>query len=70
MADDIDYHLLAERAALTGGHIREAAITAAVEASAAGEPVTMARVFDAIAREYDKLGKVFSARDFLLTEAE
>lgn len=70
MADTLDHALLAERAVLTGGHIREAAIAAAMHAAAEGSGVRMEHVLKGIRREYQKLGKVFTDRDFHRAEEE
>jgi len=63
-ADDLDFALLAERAALSGGNINNIAIAAAFLAAAQTRPVGLQHVLQATEREYHKLGKVFSAADF------
>jgi AAA+ superfamily predicted ATPase len=61
---DLDFVLLAERAALSGGNINNIAVRAAFYASADQQAVAMRHVLKATEREYDKLGKVFSVSDF------
>ena len=53
---DIDVNLLASRYKFSGGNIRNVAVGAAFLAAAAGRSVSLADVFAAIDREYDKLG--------------
>lgn len=61
---DVDLELLAEKGALAGGAIRNAAISAAFLAARDGTPVKMAHLVKAVRREYDKIGKLFSEADF------
>lgn len=61
---DVDLELLAQKAALAGGAIRNAAISAAFLAARDGTPVTMAHLVKAVRREYDKVGKLFSEADY------
>lgn len=61
---DIDLALLAERAAVSGGNINNIAVRAAFHAAADGQPLAWRHILLALEREYDKLGKVFSAADF------
>lgn len=61
---DIDFELLAERVAVSGGHINNIAMRAAVYAAADGQALAMRHILNATEREYDKLGKVFAAADF------
>lgn len=68
LADDLDLELLAEKAALSGGHINNIALRAAMYAAAENRCVTMHHVLRAVEREYDKLGKVFSPSEFAWTE--
>lgn len=67
---ELDHELLAEKAVLTGGHIREAAVAAAMYAAAEGKGVRMDHVLKGVRREYQKLGKVFTDRDFRWAEEE
>lgn len=68
LADDLDLELLAEKAALSGGHINNIALRAAMYAATENQRVTMSHVLRAVEREYDKLGKVFSPSEFAWTE--
>jgi Winged helix domain, variant/ATPase family associated with various cellular activities (AAA) len=64
LADDIDFDFLARSFTLTGGHIRNIALTAAIRACAAGRAVAMGDVVHATRREYEKLGRNCSAEEF------
>jgi SpoVK/Ycf46/Vps4 family AAA+-type ATPase len=68
LADDVDFELLAEKAALSGGNINNIALRAAFYAAAEKEVVGMGHILRAVEREYDKLGKVFSMGDFAWAE--
>ncbi|MGN6316906.1 ATP-binding protein [Trinickia sp.] len=61
---DVDFELLAEKASISGGYIRNAAISAAFLAAQDGGTVKMAHLVKAVAREYEKLGRLFSEADF------
>jgi hypothetical protein len=61
---DVDFELLAEKASISGGYIRNAAISAAFLAAQDGGTVKMAHLVKSVAREYQKLGKLFSEADF------
>lgn len=65
LGGDIDLALLAERAAVSGGNINNIAVRAAFHAAADGQPLAWRHILLALEREYDKLGKVFSAADFV-----
>ncbi|SDL95282.1 ATP-binding protein [Nonomuraea jiangxiensis] len=58
LAADVDLDALAERFALSGGHIKNVALAAAFLADAG--VVTMAHVVHAVRREYQKLGKALT----------
>lgn len=62
---DVDLHVLADKAAVAGGHIRNSAISAAFLAAEDGTDIKMKHLVKAVKREYDKLGKLFSEGDFL-----
>lgn len=62
--DDIDLAELARRFALSGGEIANVARVSAHAALASGGPVTMAMVIDAVAHEYDKIGRLVRPDDF------
>ncbi|KAF1688195.1 ATPase [Pseudoxanthomonas broegbernensis] len=70
LAADLDFELLAAKAALSGGNINNIALRAAFYAAAGQRAVGMEDVMRALEREYDKLGKVFAPADFVLTETE
>lgn len=65
LSQELDLALLAERAALSGGSINNIALAAAFLASSAQSPVTQQHLLRATEREYEKLGKVFHAGDFV-----
>jgi ATP-dependent 26S proteasome regulatory subunit len=54
--DDVDFATLAERVALSGGHLRNIALAAAFLAAGEDGPVTTAHLSHAVRREYQKLG--------------
>ena len=62
--DDIDYDFMARSFSLTGGHIKNIAIAAAVRAFAEGRAVHMADIVHATCREYKKLGRSCTAEEF------
>ncbi len=64
LAPDVDLDLLAERFALTGGEIRNCWLDAAHRAFAAGGPVGMAELVQAIGAELLKQGKPLRKADF------
>jgi len=63
-AADVDLDFLAERFELSGGNIRSIALTAAYMAAETGQPVTMADLVRATAREYRKLGRLIVRQEF------
>jgi SpoVK/Ycf46/Vps4 family AAA+-type ATPase len=63
-ATDVDLAFLAERFELSGGNIRSIALTAAYMAAETGQPVTMADLVRATAREYRKLGRLIVRQEF------
>jgi SpoVK/Ycf46/Vps4 family AAA+-type ATPase len=64
LAPDVDLALLADRAALSGGDIRNAAATAALLAAPAGGTVTMEHLVLGAWRELRKSGRLISADAF------
>ena len=64
VADDVDVAYLAKQFELAGGNIRGAALGAAMLAAADGRVVRMAHVMLAVARQYQKLGKLPSQGEF------
>jgi hypothetical protein len=63
-SDDLDLGFLATAFELTGGHIRSAVVTAAYLAADAEQPVSMAHLVGAVAREYRKLGRLCLEQEF------
>jgi SpoVK/Ycf46/Vps4 family AAA+-type ATPase len=59
-AQDVDVEDLARAFKLTGGHIRNSALTAAFLAASESEPISRRHVLHAIRREYEKVGKLLS----------
>jgi SpoVK/Ycf46/Vps4 family AAA+-type ATPase len=64
LGPDIDLPFLARKFKLSGGHIKNIALTGAFLAAAAGSSVGMAHLVRATRREHQKLGKLASERDF------
>lgn len=59
---DVDFNLLADRFRLSGGNIRNAAIAAAFfAASDESSTIDMRHIFQAIRREYQKMGKLLES---------
>ncbi len=59
LADDIDFHLLAQRAEMTGANIRNAALLASWLAAEEGDsPIQLHHIERAIKRELAKIGRV------------
>ena len=63
-APDLDLDYLAQRVELAGGNIRNIALAGAFLAAADGGIVTMQHLFQATRREYQKMGKALSGREF------
>ena len=64
LGDDLDFPFLARQFALSGGNIKNAALSAAFLAAAEGSVVRMRHLIQAVAREWQKLGKLPSVADF------
>ena len=64
LGDGLDFAFLSRQFALTGGNIKNAALSAAFLAAADGGTVQMRHLVQAVAREWQKLGKLPSAADF------
>lgn len=65
LAADVDFVFLAQKFNLSGGNIKNIALSSAFLASAdGGEVITMHHVILATKREYQKLGRVCSRSDF------
>jgi hypothetical protein len=62
---DVDAALLASRFRMTGGAIRNAALTAAYRAAAADRAIALADVLHGVRREFQKLGKTLTAAELL-----
>jgi SpoVK/Ycf46/Vps4 family AAA+-type ATPase len=62
--DDLDLDLVAERFELAGGAIRNAALTAAYLAAAAGRPIALRDAVRAVARELEKSGTAATRAEF------
>jgi hypothetical protein len=62
--DDVDLDFCAQAFELSGGNIRNIAITAAYLAADGGRPVGMADLVRAVQREYRKLGRLVVASEF------
>lgn len=62
--DDLDLAFLAERFRLSGGNIRNIAVSAAFLAAARPGAVSMADLVVSTAREYRKLGRLCTAQEF------
>ena len=61
---DLDLAFLAERVAVAGGNIRNIALSAAFLAAANGQTVTMTHLIQATQREYQKIGKLLTGKEF------
>ncbi|HZM79042.1 MAG TPA: ATP-binding protein [Candidatus Limnocylindrales bacterium] len=61
---DVDLGFLAKSFELSGGNIRSAVVTSAYLAAAEDRPVTMADLIAAVAREYQKLGRLCLESEF------
>jgi hypothetical protein len=61
LAADVDLDALASRFKLSGGDIKNVALSAAFMAVPSGGPVTMSHLLTATRREHQKLGKTHPA---------
>ncbi|MBB3063123.1 ATP-binding protein [Microbulbifer rhizosphaerae] len=59
LAEDVNFSELASQFPIVGGHIRNAAVSAAFFAAREESPITRQNFFDAIRREYEKSGKAY-----------
>lgn len=64
LADDIDYRFFSEKFKLTGGNIKNIALTAAFYAADESSEITMRHLILAVKREMQKLGKLCVKGDF------
>jgi hypothetical protein len=62
--EGLDLDFLAERFALSGGHIRNIAVAAAFRAAGNGGSIGMEHVLLSLKREYQKMGKVCDRSEF------
>lgn len=65
LANDIDYQLLGEKLQVSGGNIKNIALTAAFYGARDSSEVTMAHIIKAAEKEYHKMGKTFIKADFI-----
>ncbi|MDM0109637.1 ATP-binding protein [Variovorax sp. J22R24] len=61
---DVDFGFLARQFSFAGGDIRNIVLDASFAAAQADEPITMAQLLRAVARQYAKRGKVASVAEF------
>ncbi len=64
LSDDIDYRFFSEKFKLTGGNIKNIALTAAFYAADESSEITMRHIILAVKREMRKLGKLCVKGDF------
>lgn len=64
LAPDVDFGWFARQFEIAGGAIRNAAVGAGFIAAAAGTPITSESIVAAVAREYRKLGRLITPKDF------
>jgi SpoVK/Ycf46/Vps4 family AAA+-type ATPase len=71
LGQDVDLPSLAQRFRLSGGHIRNAVVTAAFLAASEGSDVSMRHFLAAVRREHQKMGKLLidAERDAATAEA-
>jgi AAA+ superfamily predicted ATPase len=63
-APDLNLDFMAEQIVVAGGNIRNIALAAAFLAAADGQTVTMLHLIKATRREYNKIGKLLTGREF------
>jgi len=59
LSNDLNYQLLGEKLHLSGGNIKNIALTAAFYGAKDSSEVTMGHIIKAAEREYHKMGKTF-----------
>ncbi|NKE69583.1 ATP-binding protein [Candidatus Manganitrophus noduliformans] len=69
LAEGVDLEYLAGQFKIAGGNIRNIVLNAAFLAAEAGGPIQMVHLLQAIRREYEKMGKLFSESEFTLPPA-
>lgn len=70
LAPDIDLRRLAASFKLSGGNIRNVALSASFFAAAEGSKITMTHLLRALSREYEKVGKSISHTELSMVLAE
>ena len=60
IGNDVDYGILAREVKLSGGNIKNIALTAAFYAAEDGTVIRMIHIIEAVRREYQKLGRVWN----------
>ena len=70
LAETIEYHVLAERFRIAGGNIKNIILAAAFLAAEEGTSVSMAHLFHAARREYQKMGRLIEDRMFRTAPAD
>jgi SpoVK/Ycf46/Vps4 family AAA+-type ATPase len=64
LSSDLDFDFLARQFNFAGGDIRNIVLDAAYSAAQLGQAISMGHVLRAVAREYEKRGKVVGAAEF------
>lgn len=64
LSKDLDYRFLAEKFMLTGGNIKNIALTAAIYAAEDSGDIEMRHIIMAVKREFQKMGKLCLKADF------
>src|SRR5690606_33740416 len=64
LAPDVDFGWFARQFEIAGGAIRNASVSAGFIAASAGTLITSDAIVAAVAREYRKLGRLITAKDF------
>jgi len=64
LSNDIDYNFLSKRLKISGGNIKNIALTAAFYAASDSLKIGMHHIMQAVKREYQKMGKPFLDSDF------
>ena len=68
LAADMDLTFLAERVVVAGGNIRNIALAAAFLAAADGQTVMLTHLIKATQREYQKMGKLLTGKEFVISQ--
>ena len=70
LAPDLNFDLLAERYRMTGGNIRNVALTAAFLAARDSESIGMDHLLWATRREFQKMGRLAAGREFVMEPSD